>query len=284
MKKIGVIDHFLDQYHFHNYPDWIKNASNGEMQITYAWAETEHEGGKSNAECCAEHGVTWLNSPEELIKKSDCLIVMSPDNPERHEELCKQALSSGKPTYVDKTFAPDRETALRITELAEKSGTPFFSTSALRYAPGYAVVKREGIEYIAERGPGLFSNYAIHHIEPVVCIMGADIEKIMYIGTKNTPSLIFGYRDGRTAVISQLGWECPFNMAVNYSNGHAALFDAGDNFYAEFIKELVGFFRDGRIRVPHQETLAVMTVLEYGKQAQKNPGEWIFLPVSREGE
>lgn len=188
MKKNGVIDHFLDQYHFHNYPDWIKNASNGEMQITYAWAETEHEGGKSNAECCAE------------------------------------------------------------------------------------------------RGPGLFSNYAIHHIEPIVCMIGADIEKIMYIGTKNTTSLIFGYRDGRTAVISQLGWECPFNMAVNYSNGHAALFDAGDNFYAEFIKELVGFFRNGRIRVPHQETLAVMTVLEYGNQAQKNPGEWIFLPAVLEGK
>jgi len=27
-----------------------------------------------------------------------------------------------------------------------------------------------------------------------------------------------------------------------------------------------------------------MTVLEYGKQAQKNPGEWIFLPAAREGK
>ena len=72
-----------------------------------------------------------------------------------------------------------------------------------------------------------------------------------------------------------------FNSSVNRIKN---LIDAGDNFYAEFVKELVGFFRDGRIRVPYQETLAVMTVLEYGKQAQKNPGEWIFLPAAREGE
>lgn len=72
-----------------------------------------------------------------------------------------------------------------------------------------------------------------------------------------------------------------FNTSVNRIKN---LIDAGDNFYAEFIKELVGFFRDGRIRVPHQETLAVMTVLEYGKQAQKNPGEWNFLPAAREGK
>ena len=31
---------------------------------------------------------------------------------------------SGKPTYVDKTFAPDFETAKRIFEIAEKVGIP----------------------------------------------------------------------------------------------------------------------------------------------------------------
>lgn len=144
MKKIGVIDHFLDQYHFHNYPDWIKNASNGEMQITYAWAETEHEGGKSNAECCAEHGVTWLNSPEEVIEKSDCLIVMSPDNPERHEELCKQALSSGKPTYVDKTFAPRQRNGIAHNSACRKKRHAVFLNLCAEVCAGLCGCKARG--------------------------------------------------------------------------------------------------------------------------------------------
>lgn len=278
MKKIGVIDHYLDQYHFHNYPTWIKETSGGELEIAYAWAECEHEGGKTNAECCAEHGIELLSSMEEVIEKSDCLIVMSPDHPERHEELCRLALQSGKLTYVDKTFAPDRATAERIIKLAEQSGTPFFSTSALRYSGGYAELPREGISYIASRGPGLFSNYAIHHIEPIICLMGVDIEKIMYIGTETAPSFVFRYRDGRTATMAQLGWECGFGMAVNYEDGHAVVVDAADDFYPQFIKELCGFFTDGNVRVPPQETLQVMTILEYGKQAMLTPCEWVTLP------
>ena len=41
------------------------------------------------------------------MEKSDCLLVLSPDNCEMHEELCQIPLRSGKRTYVDKTFAPD---------------------------------------------------------------------------------------------------------------------------------------------------------------------------------
>ena len=52
---------------------------------------------------------------------------MSPDNPEMHEELCALPLASGKPTYVDKTFAVSRQAALNIVEMARQGKTPFFS-------------------------------------------------------------------------------------------------------------------------------------------------------------
>ena len=125
MKKIGVIDYYLDQYHFENYPAWIKEASKGAMEIAYAWAMVEHEGGKSNAQCCEEQGIQLFSSIEEVIEKSDCLIVMSPDNPEMHEELCALPLASGKPTYVDKTFAVSRQAALNIVEMARQNALLF---------------------------------------------------------------------------------------------------------------------------------------------------------------
>ena len=35
MKKIGVIDYYLDQYHFENYHAFIKDESKGAMEIEY---------------------------------------------------------------------------------------------------------------------------------------------------------------------------------------------------------------------------------------------------------
>lgn len=279
MKKIGVIDYYLDQYHFENYPTWIREASNGTMEIVYAWAMTEHDGGKTNAQCCTEQGITLLSSQEEVIEKSDCLIVMSPDNPEMHEELCAKALASGKLTYVDKTFAVNRQAALNIIDMARKGNTPFFSTSALRYSREYANVKKEGIEAISSRGPGMFGNYGIHQLEPIICLMGAGVEKIMYIGTQSTPAFVLRYRDGRCATMTQLGWECDFSVAINYQGDHAVVIQGASDFYQQFIKQLVGFFEDGKPRVPAEETLQVITILEYGNKAMEQPDTWVTLPV-----
>ena len=44
MKKIGLIDYCLDQYHANNYPNWIKEYSGGEMEVAYAWAMTDLPG------------------------------------------------------------------------------------------------------------------------------------------------------------------------------------------------------------------------------------------------
>ena len=38
--KIGFIDYYLDEWHANNYPEWIKEASGGEMTVGYAFAET----------------------------------------------------------------------------------------------------------------------------------------------------------------------------------------------------------------------------------------------------
>lgn len=282
MKKIGLIDYYLDQYHAENYPAWIRNASGGEMDVAYAWAKIDKPDGKSNAVCCKEMGVELLSSPEEVIERSDCLIVMSPDHPEMHEELCRLPLASGKLTYVDKTFAPDRATALKLIQMAREGNTPFFTSSALRFAREYAKLEKDRIEAIHSRGPGL-DTYLIHQLEPVVSLMGPNIEKIMYIGTGDTPALVLRFRDGRVATIAQLGWECDFSLAVNYRGDHAVVLQGASDFYERFIEEMVGFFRDGIPRVKAEETLQVITILEYSKKAAEQPDAWVVLPALEGG-
>lgn len=277
MKKIGLIDYCLDQYHANNYPNWIKEYSGGEMEVAYAWAMTDLPGRRTAEEWSKETGVPLCATAEEVIEKSDCLIVMSPDNPEFHEELCRLPFASGKLTYVDKTFAPDRATAVRLLEMAKAGNTPFFSSSAVRFALEYADLKRDEIDTINSRGPG-FDTYLIHQLEPVISLMGPDVKKIMFVGTKDTPSLVLRFGDGRVATITQLGWECDFSLAVNYKGDHAVVLQGATDFYPRFLKEVVGFFNDGIPRVKPEETLQIMTILDYSKRAAVAPDTWVELP------
>ena len=106
--KIGFIDYYLDEWHANNYPEWIKEASGGEMEIAYAYADrpSPHTG-MTTSEWCEKHGIKEVGTIGELTDLGDGIIVLSPDNCEQHERLCQIPLRSGKPVYVDKTFAPE---------------------------------------------------------------------------------------------------------------------------------------------------------------------------------
>ena len=109
MKKIGFIDYYLDEWHANNYPKFIKDAVGDEFVIAYAYGEIDKPDGKTNREWADSFGVELLGSIDEVVEKSDVLIVLSPDNPERHWELCQKPFRSGKRVYVDKTFAPSKK-------------------------------------------------------------------------------------------------------------------------------------------------------------------------------
>ena len=178
--KIGFVDYYLDEWHANNYPQWIREASGGTMEVSLAFGLIDSPiGGRTNAQWCADMGIPQAKSIAEVVEACDAIVVLSPDNCEMHEQLCQLPLRSGKPVYVDKTFAPDLETAQRIFAIAEESHTPCYSTSALRYAEEYQGL--EGIKAISTWGPNEFETYSIHQLEPVMMLMGADAARVMYL-------------------------------------------------------------------------------------------------------
>ncbi len=278
MKKIGFIDYFLDEWHAEKYPGWIEEASGGKMKVSYAYGKIDSPNGLSNAEWCDRKGIQLLGSIEEVVDASDYLIVLAPDHPEFHEELSQLPLQSGKPTYIDKTFAPDRKTALVLFDLAHQYGTPMYSCSALRFASEYVEADRQGIETIASIGPGKFENYSIHQIEPIISMMGSSPKRVMSIGTANSPALLVEFANGRQAEIRHFGWDCPFSMAVNYSSGHSKMIKVDSDFFASFTKNLILFFETGKPIVEPNETIAIITIIEFGLKAAETPYQWVELP------
>lgn len=280
MKTIGFIDYFLDEWHAEKYPEWIEAATGGKMKVAYAYGKIDKPNGQTNAEWCERKGIELLSSISEVVAKSDYLIVLSPDHPEFHEELSRLPLASGKPTYIDKTFAPDRKTAELLFERAAAGGTPMYSTSALRYATEYEGLKGQRVETIASFGPGQLANYSIHQIEPIVMLMGNQVSRVMYTGTASMPSLLIGFADGRQATI---------HHADNASFSLTAVGEAGlqsvkveSNFFGELISGMVRFFDTGEAPVDAADTVAIVTVIEYALKAVETPFQWLELPVGKE--
>lgn len=276
MKKIGFIDYYIDEWHANNYPKFFADECGDEFKVAYAYAEIDKPDGLTTDEWCEKFGVEKCNSIAEVVEKSDCIVVLSPDNPERHLDLCREPLASGKPVYVDKTFALSKDIAKEIVAIGEANNTPFFSTSALRFANELKDVKRDGICFINSRGPGNFDTYAIHQIEPIVCLMGSDVKRMMSVGSGKYESMVIEFSNERRVVMSHYGWTgVDFDITVNYEDGSTHIIPQMSDYFPNFIKSLCHFFRTGEIFAEHAETVSVMGIIEAGNKALKNPGVWV---------
>ncbi len=276
--KIGFIDYYLDEWHANHYPEWLKELSGGTVEVAYAYGEiASPRSGMTTEEWCRKYGVTPVDSIAELTALSDGIIVLSPDNCERHEELCRIPLRSGKPVYVDKTFAPDLQTARRIFAAAEESGTPCRSSSALRFAEEYRAVDRENLTAANFWGPYDFDTYSIHQLEPLFMLMGVPASQVMYLPGENYYLLAVRFTDGRVGSISSTIPDAPFCAQLALKNGTMTIRAESDSM-RNLMRELVDFFITGEIKDSHRQTLAIMAARTAALEGIGKPFCWIDVP------
>ncbi len=278
MVKIGFIDYYLDEWHANNYPEFFKNEAGDEFKVCYAYGKIDNPNGMTNKEWAEKYGIELLDTIEEVVEKSDCLVVLSPDNSEMHEELSDIPLKSGKYTYIDKTFAPDKASAIRMFEKAEKYGTKCYSSSSLRYATEWQGIDKEKINKIYSSGAGDIEGYAIHQLEPVMMLMECNPKKVMYLGDIKNPSYIVEFEDGRYVQCAHFDDpDGTFELTIVDIDNNAKNYKAQSDFFAYFIKAMVEFFRTGIEAVPHKQTINIMATIEAAKKASETPFEWILV-------
>ncbi len=278
MYRIGFIDYFLDEWHANNYPAWIAEASGGRMQVTHAYGLIDSPlGGLTSAQWCEKHSITHCRTAEEVLAACDGLIVLSPDNPEMHLQLCELPLRSGKPVYVDKTLAPDLHTAQRIYAIAKEHNTPCYSTSALRYAEEYQGIDSNAVCSVRTMGPGKFSNYIVHQLEPLCMLIKAQPIRAMCQVHGDCVTMTAVFKDGPHAVLTNWPSAPGFKTDVCLGDSVKELAVASD-FFKAFIKGLAQFFDNPVPPVAHEETLRIMALREAGLLALERPGEWVPVP------
>ncbi|MDR0642992.1 MAG: hypothetical protein LBG07_11095, partial [Treponema sp.] len=217
---------------------------------------------------------------EELCEKSDYLLILAPDNSEKHLEYARRVLPWGKPCYIDKTFAPSLEEATEIFALAEQYGTPLCSSSALRFALEIGEFKGGARSIISSGGGPSFATYAVHQMEMIVKVMGTGAEKIMGLINGENKSLVIRFGDGKGALFNQAaGSSAPFAVSVE-AGGKTEYRPIESDFFRAFIDNLLGFYETGKPLASKEETLSVIALIEAGEKALAEPFRWISLSRS----
>ena len=283
MKKIGFIDYYISEWHADNYPAWIEKASkelNVDVKVCYAWAEKDvsEVDGKTTDEWCNEKGITRVDTIEELCEKSDYILILAPSNPETHLRYASVALKYGKPTYIDKTFAPNYETAKEIFEIAEKYGTKFFTTSALRYGAEFTAYDGK-CKTVTVLGSGAsVEEYVIHQVEMLVKCMGVGAQSLrgMHDGDQHVYNI--QYKDGRTANLvfcSHYGTPAAFIPLIDGLKSQ--YIQVTSSFFDNLIKGIIKFYDTGVIPFDSNQTLEVMKIRDAVIKSLDESDKWITI-------
>ncbi len=287
MKTIGFIDYFIDEWHAQNYPAFIaKSKYADQFKVTLAWEKFTPPGKMSLDKFCATHGIDKAASIQQIIDQCDCLIVLSPDNAEMHEELADLPLKSGKPVYIDKPIAPDLAAAKRLFAKAHAHKTPMMSCSSLRFGSELVQAANfigdpDNLLQFTTRGPGKYSVYAIHQYEMLVTMFGAGAKRIQQLGTAEAPLLIIDYGGGRTGSINLTpGAPFQFTGAKKNPDGSLAGIHAAQmgDFFDRFIEAMCDFFNTTQSLIPESQTLEIAALIEAGAKAIALPGIWVDVP------
>ncbi len=286
--KIGFADDYLDNWHCNYYPGFLRGAIRDlglDMEVTHAYGMRTAPSGVTTGDWCRERDMIACRSMEELVESVDAVMVIAADDSRTHEEVSRIPLASGKPCFVDKTFAYDLAAAKRMYALADEHKTPVFSSSAQRYCQDvidYKAAHPDKPLFVSTVGPHSLDNYAVHQLEVIEALMGAGIRRLKaFAAGEGVTQLILDYGDGRFASFMQTPqpW-AEFNFMVTEdgcgTNGRRLVSD-DRNFYRNLMEAILGFFASGITPVPREETLEIVSVIETAREARRHPDEWFDL-------
>lgn len=278
MKKIGIIDYYLSEWHANNYPAWISEANavlGTDYEVAYAWAEKDVSpvDGVSTEQWCQKNGVTRCDTISRVCELSDVIMILAPSDPQTHLKYVKEVFTFGKRTYVDKTFASDLSMAKEIFEIAEKYGTPFFSSSALRFATEVGSLPK--VEKLMTVGGGdNFAEYIIHLAEMNVAALKDPVSKVRVTrkGSQRVCDLITA--SGKEATVLY-AVRAPYMIVGETEDGRSVGGRVKSEFFKELVSSILRFFENGVTPFDIKETLEVMRLRDLLIRADENNGEWI---------
>lgn len=263
VKRIGFVDYSLDNYHAEVYLKAFRGALAGRGYEVVGATALDAEASRAWAE---ERSLPYFENVESLAPHVDCFIVLAPSDPEHHLPMCQEVFPYGKPTFVDKTFAPDEATARAIFAFADEHGTAIQTTSALRTTAVQAFVRDlpSPVQSLVVFSSGTsFEEYGIHPVELAISCLGPDAQRVMRMGSARHPQWLLQFSDDRTALIDfNPEVEIPFSAIVSTQQGHEQIEVDGATLFLDAAASILDFFDAGRPLIDRRESLMVRKILD----------------------
>ncbi|HSK09743.1 MAG TPA: Gfo/Idh/MocA family oxidoreductase [Vicinamibacterales bacterium] len=237
---------------------------------------------KFTAELQAAYGVRIVGTIAELCDLVDVILLESVDG-RVHLEQAREVLRRRKPLFIDKPMAASFADAREIARLAKESGTPWFSSSSLRFAPAYQEfladpgrdtvlgVEAHGPAALEPTNPGLFW-YGIHAVEILYTLMGPGCVSVTMTATPDYDLAVGVWKDGRIGSVKGLRKGKQDYGALVYGEKTVTHLSVKDVSYVPLVREIINFFGSGRSPVPPEETLEIMAFMDAAERSRVNGG------------
>lgn len=295
--RVGIIG--LDTSHVTAFTALLNDPANPN-HVPGARVVAAYKGGSPDVESSASRlerftnelktkwNVEIVDSIEELCRKVDAVLLESVDG-RPHLAQVRPVLAAKKRVFIDKPLTASYRDAREIARLARESGTPFFSTSSLRFVAEVQQLKTNeklgrmlgaftfSPSPTEPHHPDLFW-YGIHGVEMLFTLMGTGCESVTRVHTAGADVVVGQWKDGRTGTFRGIRDGKQDYGAIAF--GSQAVLPTNVPMkvdYRGLVVEIVKFFQTGVPPVSPEETLEVMAFMEAAELSKAQSGRPVKL-------
>ncbi len=230
------------------------------------------------------HGVRLVNSIDEMLGDCDAVLLCSIDGRPHLEQF--KTCAAGRPVFVDKPVAASLRDAAEIFRIAEETGTPVFSASALRFAPGLIEVALAEVGRVAgaiahgpcplePHHPDLFF-YGIHATEALLTVMGPGCVSLSRVTAERASVVTGTWSDGSVGTLFAMHhWPAPYRVIKLGDRSVVGREVPAD--YMPLLREIVRFCRSGVPPVSKAQTLEICAFMEAADESRRRDGGVVTL-------
>lgn len=293
-KRIGMIG--LDTSHCKAFAAALNGANAGDkydgfkITIAYPYGSRDIESSYSRIPAYTEEvkklGVVIASSVQEVIDKSDVILLETNDG-KLHLEQALPVLKAGKRMFIDKPLAADFKDVQALYSASEKYGSPFFSSSSLRYLDKLPAIK-DGTLIGNVLGADAYSPcsiepshsalywYGIHGVEILFTVMGKGCRSVTHIHTPDTDIAVGVWSDGRVGTFrgSRAGIH-DYGGTVFGAKGNISLGPYAG--YEGLLQHIISYFKTGIVPVDPEETKEIYAFMTAAEESRRKNGAAVML-------
>ena len=271
MYRIGILG--TENSHAAAFTDIVNTPGSpyeGEFKVTALY---DLDGGPSRA-IQSKHekdGIAVVSSPEEMLPLVDCVMVTARHG-KYHDEFALPFIREGMPAFIDKPFTCSAQTAVRLTEEAQRYSAPLCGGSGCKYSPEILKLKADidsgkigkvtsamitfAVDLNSVYG-GLYF-YSGHLIEEMITLFGGDVRTVSAFRSGDHLTAIARY----PSIDVTMNFEHTYTAVVYGEKGWIAVPTTCDGIYEAEFAHFAEMVRTGKSPVTAEDLIKPVRIMD----------------------